>query len=229
MPMRKSPPALLTVPELRDIYSRLAPLYSLLEILPEGGARREARALAAVKNGERVLEIGVGPGWDFEKLASENPTGMTAGLDLTRGMLDRATQRCRRRSLLPPALLQCDCRSLPFRSGSFDVVFSAYVFDALAKQDTEKTLLEIRRVLKPSGRLVLVHLSATSRWFTFFWGMLYCFVPNLLGGCRPIEIAEGLAQAGFNVSEARKLRNWGIPTEVILAVTEREQTPGAAS
>jgi ubiquinone/menaquinone biosynthesis C-methylase UbiE len=225
--MRKFPPALLTVPELRDVYSRLAPLYGLLEILPEGAARREARALARVADGERVLEIGVGPGWDFEKLSSENPSGITAGLDLTQGMLERAKRRCRRRSLASPTLLQADCRSLPFRSGSFDVVYSAYVFDALATQDTETTLLEIRRVLKPSGRLVLLHMSASSPWFNLFWRMLYWIVPNLLGGCRPIEIAEELAQAGFTVSEVRRLRNWGIPTGIILSVAATEQISGA--
>jgi ubiquinone/menaquinone biosynthesis C-methylase UbiE len=143
-------------------------------------------------------------------------------------MLERAKRRCRRRSLTSPALLQGDCLSLPCRSGSFDIVFSAYLFDALANQDSETTLLEIRRVLKPSGRLVMLHLSASSFWFNLFWRTLYWIVPNLLGGCRPIEIAEGLAQAGFRVSEVRRLRNWGMPTVVILAAMGAEQISGTA-
>ena len=217
--MKKSPPALLTVPELRDVYSRLAPLYRLLAIFPEGLARREARALAAAADGERVLEIGVGVGWDFEKLSRENSSGLTTGLDLTQGMLERAQQRCRNGLLADPALVRGDCRSLPFRSGSLDVVFVAFVFDVFAEADIAETLLEIRRVLKPCGRLIVLHMSATSAWFNLLWRSVYWIVPNLLGGCRPIEIAEGLEKAGFRVSELRRLRNWGLPTEIVLAKT----------
>ncbi len=222
MPVEESTPAKLRDEEIRGIYTRLAPLYGIWERLVETRARESALELAAVRDNEKVLEIGVGPGTALERLASSNPGGTTIGTDLCSGMLRRANQRVSPALQAPPPLCQCDARSLPFADHSFDLVFSSYMLDLLSASDIAIAIQEMRRVLKPSGRLLLLHLSLGNRWFDRFWGLFYWLVPTLLGGCRPIRLTAYLPHAGFAVREARRITQRGVPTEVILA-----SNPGA--
>ncbi|MBI4463241.1 MAG: methyltransferase domain-containing protein [Acidobacteria bacterium] len=220
MTIGESTPARLTIPEIVDAYSRLAPLYGVWEVLTAGRARKLALELANVHNGEAVLEVAVGPGTALESLARANPAGVTAGIDLTPAMLQRTRRRFRCRSLSPPALLQADVRFLPFTDNSFDLVFSSYLLDLLSISNIEKALQEIRRVVRPSGRLVLVYLSPDKPWFNRIWGFFYWMVPMLLGGCRPIRVETYLPQAGFRVLQTHRIVQWGIPAEIILARRE---------
>lgn len=217
MPIEESTPARLTTSDLRDVYSRLAPLYGVWELLGTGRARRAALDLARVRSGDKVLEIAAGPGTALEQLAGANASGITVGVDLTPAMLQRTRRLFRRlrRSLSP--LCQCDARLLPFKGEIFDLVYSGYMLDALAVSDMEKALDEMRRVLKPAGRLVLLSLSSSNRRFNFLWEILYWIVPNLLGGCRPIRLASYLTEIGFSVVDVRHIKEWGIPVEVVVA------------
>ena len=217
VPLEESTPAKLSVEEISDVYSRLAPFYGFWERLAEGRAKRLALELAALPDGERVLEVGVGPGTALEELARANLCGTTTGADLCFDMLQRTHRLFRRRSRARPPLCQCDARSLPFAANSFDLVFSSYTLDLLSASDIQRTILEIRRVLKPSGRLLLVHLGLGNPWFDRLWIFFYWLVPALLGGCRPIRLAAYLSEAGFAVLEDRRITQWGIPAEVILA------------
>lgn len=217
VPVEESAPVKLTAREIHDVYSRLAPLYGFWERFAEERARKLALELARISNGERVLEVAVGPGMALEQLARRNPGGATTGLDLTPAMLQRTRRRFRRRALPPPALCQCDARSLPFADDSFDLVLSSYLLDLLSPADIDRTLREMYRVLRPSGRLVLLHLSLGSRWFDRLWRILYWVIPTLLGGCRPIRLAGHLPAVGFAVLDSHRIVQCGIPTEVILA------------
>ena len=218
--LEESTPAKLTISEVQDAYSRLAPLYGVWEVLTEGRARKLALELANARSGEAILEVAVGPGLALESLRRANPAGLTVGIDLTPAMLQRTRRRFRRRSLASPALLQADARFLPFTDARFDLVFSSYLLDLFSLPDIEKALPEMRRVLRPSGRLILVHLRRESSWFDRIWGLFYGMVPMLLGGCRPIRVAPYLPAAGFTIVEAHRIVQWGIPAEVILANRE---------
>ena len=221
MAIEESTPTRLTVPEVQDAYSRLAPLYGFWEALAEGRARKLALELANVRSGgETVLEVAVGTGTALQSLARANSTGVTVGTDLTPAMLWRTRRRFRRRSLASPALCQADARLLPFGDSSFDLVFSIYLLDLLSIPDIEKALQEMRRVMRPSGRLVLLHLRRDNPFFDRLWRFFYWMVPMLLGGCRPIGVAPHLPSAGFAVVQAHRIMQWGIPVEVILAKRE---------
>lgn len=220
MAIEESTPTRLTVPEVQDAYSRLAPLYGFWETLAEGRARKLALELANVRSGEAVLEVAVGTGTALQSLAWANSAGVTVGIDLTPVMLWRTRRRFRRRSHASPALCQADTRLLPFGDSSFDLVFSIYILDLLSIPDIEKALQEMRRVMRPSGRLVLLHLSRGNPFFDRLWGFFYWMVPMLLGGCRPIGVASHLPSAGFSVVQAHRIMQWGIPAEVILANRE---------
>jgi len=233
VPIRESTPARLRVEEMPEVYSRLAPLYKIWQRLVHGRSLRAALELAAVRNGERILEIAVGPGTVFVSLAQANPDGVTIGIDLTPGMLDRTCRRLQHASLRKPALCRCDALRLPFPDESFDLVFASYFLDLLSAEDIEIAVGEMRRVLRPSGRLVVTYLLCSAgrgnsdgknagnghgnKCFDRLWNALYFLAPVLLGGCRPISLSDHFPSAGFPIAERRRITERAIPAEVILA------------
>jgi len=103
--------------------------------------------------GPRVMEIGFGPGHLQVEL---NRQGFhTFGLDESRQMIHRA-QANLTRNRLPVALSRGYAQSLPFADDSLDSVVATFPSEYIADR---LTLAEIRRVLKPSGRLVVVPMA----------------------------------------------------------------------
>ena len=109
--------------------------------------RRLRRRLYPFASGQ-VLELGVGTG---ANLPFYDPEIRLCAIDTSWEMLDRAR---RRPSGAPATLIQADVLSLPFAADHFDHVVGSLVFCSIT--DPHKALLEIRRVLRPGGWLVLL-------------------------------------------------------------------------
>ena len=77
------------------LYRKIAPTYNLWARLTETRARDRCLELAAIQDGEAVLEVAVGTGLTFEKILQANPTGRVEGIDITEAMLARALERDR--------------------------------------------------------------------------------------------------------------------------------------
>ena len=109
---------------------------------------------AAARPGERVLDVGCGPG---HLCAAAAERGLVAtGVDLAAGMVQRAA-----RSYPGIAFHQADVEDLPFADASFDAVVGAFVVNHLPRP--ERGAAELRRVLRPRGRLVLAMWDAPER------------------------------------------------------------------
>jgi SAM-dependent methyltransferase len=76
-----------------DTYRRIASLYDAWAWLTESKARKRCLELAAIQDGESVLEVAVGTGLAFERILEVNPSGRNEGVDLTDAMLARAERR----------------------------------------------------------------------------------------------------------------------------------------
>jgi len=101
--------------------------------------------------GKRVLEVGMGTG--NMQIALTQAGYEAWGIDLSAQMLRQAMAKARRHGLPPTRMLRAAANSLPFASGYFDSVVSTFPSEYISDPHT---LGELRRVLKPGGRLVVV-------------------------------------------------------------------------
>jgi ubiquinone/menaquinone biosynthesis C-methylase UbiE len=199
-----------------DIYRRIAPVYDLWAALTETKARRRCLELAAVRDGEDVLEVAVGTGLAFEALLRGNPSGRNVGVDLTEAMLDRARRRAERIGG-KFELVVGDAHRLDFPDHSFDVVLNSYMFDLLPEADFVPVLRELRRVLRPGGRLVVVNMAFGHRWRHRIYDAMFRRLPSLSGGCRAVELKPSVRQAGFTIVHSEFVSQLGFPSELIRA------------
>jgi ubiquinone/menaquinone biosynthesis C-methylase UbiE len=129
------------------------PLYDpLTRLLGVGTAHRALLDQAALEPHHRVLDVGCGTGSLAVLIKQRHPTVSVIGLDPDPKALARAGRKARRAGLAI-RFDQGFADALAYPDGSFDRVFSSMMFHHLADGDREKMLREVRRVLKPGGRL----------------------------------------------------------------------------
>ena len=117
--------------------------------------------LAGIRSGERVLDVGCGPG----RLAivagtAAGPAGETCGIDPAPEMVELA----RRKAAQAGVTVRFEVgviEALPYAPDHFDVVLSSLMLHHLPDEVKRRGLAEIHRVLKPAGRLVAVDFGAT--------------------------------------------------------------------
>lgn len=203
--------------QVADVYGRIAPIYDIWAWLTERKARDRCLELAAIRDGEDVLEVAVGTGSTFARILEANPTGHNEGIDLTPSMLTRAESKAASSGHDSYHLQVGDAYDLPFDDASFDVVINNYMFDLLPQQDFATVLDEFRRVLRPGARLALVNMTHGRRWYNGIWRRLYRASPALLGGCRPVSLSPVLRQSGFQPAAREYVSQFTFPSEIILA------------
>ena len=133
-------------------YAILSPVYDFLfdKIFYPG--RVAAIDLLEIQPGNRVLEVGVGTGLNLPLYSRDcNVTG----IDISKEMLRKAEERVSTLGMVNAKLMVMDGSKLAFPDDSFDRVIATYVISAVP--DPVKTLLEMRRVCKPSGHLVILN------------------------------------------------------------------------
>jgi len=109
--------------------------------------------LAGLAPGERVLDVACGTGLvSFAALEAVGERGRVVGVDLSGRMVESASRRARRLEAWGASFARMDAQALELPSASFDVVLCA--LGLMYVPDWHAALAEMRRVLKPGGRLV---------------------------------------------------------------------------
>jgi ubiquinone/menaquinone biosynthesis C-methylase UbiE len=144
---------------------RLVSLYDpFTRLLGVPSLHRRLANQAGIAPGHRVLEIGTGTGNLALLVKRRHPEANVVGLDPDPLALGRARRKAARDGLS----VQWDLGSageLPYPEGSVDRVLSALMFHHLDEADKQRTLAEVRRVLRPGGRLHLVDFAGHPHGF----------------------------------------------------------------
>ncbi len=212
------PDAKIAKDRVSDVYTKIAPLYDSWAWLTERNARNRCLELAAIQDGEDVLEVAVGTGLAFVEILKANPSGHNEGVDLTAAMLTRAEKRAADTGLESYRLRVGDAYDLDFASDSFDVLVNNYMFDLLPEQDFPIVLQEFKRVLRPGGRLAMVNMTQGLRWYHNVWDRLYRVAPALIGGCRSVSLMPAVKQCGFRDTTREYFSQFAFPSEVVFGV-----------
>ena len=111
-------------------------------------------ALAGLKEGETVLDLGSGAGFDCFLAADRvGPSGKVIGVDMTTEMLEKAEANARKSGITNVEFRRGEIEALPVEDESVDAVISNCVINLSA--DKEAVFREIRRVLRPGGRAAI--------------------------------------------------------------------------
>ena len=143
------------------VFDSVARKYDLMNDLMSAGLHRLWKAFAVreanVRPGMKVLDVAGGTGDLAHALAKQAGTSGEVWLtDVNAAMLAQGRDRLLDRGLMLP-LAQCDAERLPFASSYFDVVTVAFGLRNMTHK--ELALAEMRRVLKPGGRLLVLEFS----------------------------------------------------------------------
>ncbi|MDP2752060.1 MAG: bifunctional demethylmenaquinone methyltransferase/2-methoxy-6-polyprenyl-1,4-benzoquinol methylase UbiE [Rhodocyclaceae bacterium] len=144
-----------------EVFSSVASKYDLMNDLMSAGMHRLWKAftirLAAVSTGERVLDVAAGTGDLAIAFARQvGATGEVWLTDINYAMLTHGRDRLIDKGLVTP-LTQCDAEKLPFPSDHFDLVTVAFGLRNMTHK--EQAIAEMRRVLRPGGRLLILEFS----------------------------------------------------------------------
>ena len=119
--------------------------------------RERLREALAPQPGETVLEVGPGTGYYSLPVAEWlAPDGRLHIFDIQQEMLDHTMSRAREHAIANIEPRQGDAQQLPYEDATFDAAYLTTVLGEIPDQD--KALSELRRVLKPDGRLVVGEL-----------------------------------------------------------------------
>ena len=204
------------------MYDRRSRSYERVEGRFERRPRIAGEQLLAVASGERVLEIGSGPGESLAAFARDvSASGHVTGLDISAEMHKVAAAGLRRAGLAEQtALLVGDGAHVPVRTGSIDAAFACFTLELFDTPELPLVLDELRRVLRAGGRLVVVSLTVTRPPAPM--ERLYLLAHRLmprLADCRPIPLASLLTEAGFDVVVERRRDIFTVPVAAVLART----------
>ncbi|WIM04901.1 MAG: bifunctional demethylmenaquinone methyltransferase/2-methoxy-6-polyprenyl-1,4-benzoquinol methylase UbiE [Candidatus Nitricoxidivorans perseverans] len=146
---------------VEGVFSSVAGKYDLMNDLMSAGLHRLWKAftlqVAAARPGERVLDVAGGTADLSSAFAKQvGPTGEVWLTDINNAMLTRGRDRLIDEGVVTP-VAQCDAEKLPFPADCFDVVTVAFGLRNMTHK--EVALAEMRRILRPGGRLLVLEFS----------------------------------------------------------------------
>ena len=176
-------------------------------------------ALAALRPGDIVLDLGSGGGIDVLLSAQRvGPTGKAYGLDMTDEMLALARENQRKAGVENVEFLKGEIEDIPLPDGSVDVIISNCVINLSA--DKDRVLAEAFRVLKPGGQLAVSDVVVRGEVPPAIRKSVELWMGCVAGALEEQEYREKLTKAGFGAIDLE-------PTRIYRVEDAREFLAGA--
>lgn len=209
--------------DIAATYHRLATLYDWFVAPLEAKTRQRALDLLSIDPGERIVELGCGPGHALVALAHLlNESGHVIGLDAAPGMVARARNRVTQEAVTERiTLLLGDARSLPIGDDTVDIIFLEDTLELFTQDEIRAVLTECKRVLIPEGRIGVVTMereNAENDPFIRAYEWVFDHLPGYERvGCRPIYARRTLEAEGFTIErQERHRRGYVWPVEILI-------------
>lgn len=211
-----------TKDQAKRTYNKISRIYDFIEGPFEINFRNKALQQLDVKKGEIIVEVGFGTGHCLEKITKRvGDSGKAYGIDISSGMLDITRKRLVKKGLANRVELYCgDGMSMPYKNNMADGVFMSFTLELFDTPEIPVVLREVKRILKPKGRLGVVSLSkenGESRMLKVYeW--IHEHFPKI-ADCRPIFVEQSIKNAGYLISYKEKIKIFGLPGEIVIAVS----------
>ena len=184
-------------------------------------------ALAELKPGETVLDLGSGGGIDVLLSARRvGPTGKAYGLDMTDEMLALAEENKRKSGLANVEFLKGEIEHIPLPDNSVDVIISNCVINLSG--DKDRVLREAFRVLKPGGRFAVSDVVIRGEVPPAIRKSMELWVGCIAGALSETDYRSKLATAGFGRIDVEVTRVYGIDDARTFLATEGFDGDGIA-
>ena len=154
-------------------------------------------ALAAIKEGERVLDMGSGAGFDcFLASSLVGPSGQVIGVDITSEMVDKARANAKKGGYENIDFRQGDLENMPVADSYVDVVISNCVINLVPNK--RLVFKEAFRVLRPGGRLAISDVVLTRELPDFVKNSTKAYIGCLAGAIMKQEYLQIIGNVGFS-------------------------------
>jgi ubiquinone/menaquinone biosynthesis C-methylase UbiE len=182
-------------------YNRIAPVYDFMEGLTERSRYSKWREMLWSKvEGSDILEIGVGTGKNFPHYLKD--AEITA-IDFSEKMLSRAREKARKQGV-QVRLQQMDVQNLEFEDNTFDTVVASFVFCSVP--DPIRGLMEVKRVCKPEGKVLLLeHVLSANRVLAWLMNLTNPAAVRIVGANINRRTVENVTKSGLRVEQVTDL------------------------
>lgn len=175
-----------------------------LTVVPEGAnlglGCGNPTALASLKEGEVVLDLGSGAGFDcFLAAEKVGESGKVIGVDMTAEMIEKARQNATKSNYRNIEFRLGEIENLPVADNSVDVVISNCVINL--SPDKKRVFQETYRVLKPGGRIMVSDITLLKELPTAVKSSIAAYVGCVAGATTREEYLATVADAGFQEVE----------------------------
>jgi ubiquinone/menaquinone biosynthesis C-methylase UbiE len=178
-------------------------------------------ALASIKEGETVLDLGSGAGFDcFLSAKKVGPTGKVIGVDMTPEMLDKARKNAADGNYENVEFRLGEIENIPTADGSVDLIISNCVINL--STDKPQVFREAFRVLKPGGRIMVSDIVLLSELPEFVKQSMDAYAGCVAGAMLKGDYIGAIEAAGFTGVEV--LEETPIPADIMIAAASADPT-----
>lgn len=184
----------------QDISKKIGYTDEELKAVPEGSnlglGCGNPVALASLREGETVLDLGSGAGFDcFLAAKKVGKNGKVIGVDMTSEMIDKARENVKKGNYTNVEFRLGVIEKLPVADNSVDVIISNCVINLVP--DKKRAFKEAFRVLKPNGRLLISDIVLQKELPDFIKNSIEAYIGCVAGAIMKDEYIEAMKTAGF--------------------------------